>query len=278
LMDINNHGDIVGTCEFDNKVYGYWAKSPLPHDDKVELPDPSNAPVFVPRNLIFITHGWNSNADAWPNELAEKFREELKKRGTLNEWDISVFDWEKVAEKPILLPGGEEPVFGPQGAVEDAIDAGKVWGAVFEKRKYKKVHLIAHSAGSWMIHEISKKINTEECEVRITFLDAFVPNYKKDGTKLLGQFSDTSEHYRDTRHPKRKITWSSYITVGQTGMILESADLEIDVSTYDKRAWSENPEVLLTSMTHAWPYHWYIQSFGTGMGADLSLAMQSVEK
>jgi len=262
LMDINNHGDIVGTCEFDNKVYGYWAKSPLPHDDKVELPDPNNAPTFAPRNLIFITHGWDSNAEVWANELAAKFREELKKRGTLNQWEIIAYNWENTAKG---LEGNY--ITKASNATQEAANIGKFWGEVFAQRKYEKVHLIAHSAGSWMIHQISRKINTEECEVRMTFLDAFVPD-NTDGIKTLGKFADVSEQYFDGRHDEVEIlVLTKYLIIGLAGHPLESATNNIDVSKYDD---AERDAF----EAHAWPYKWYIRSFGTGEGVDLSPALK----
>lgn len=217
------------------------------------------------KNLLFITHGWNSNEDAWAQELASIFREELERRGVLDHLDIVVLDWrdgakgfegdEGIIESNIFrFPGGK-----PSIACEWAKKIGKEYGKLYASKSYVNAHLIAHSAGSWMINEIAREMNNGQCFVQTTFLDAYVPENWEDE---LGKFSDFADHYRDGRFDT---SLKETIWPGLIGPVLSNA-VNFFTSAVDKV--DRDP-----SGAHAWPHVWYRKSllckYGIGMSVSL---------
>lgn len=121
---------------------------------------------FIPgrkRNLVIGTHGWFER-QAWPRDLAV----EIAKRVDANEWVCGWFDWRVDARK-----------VNPRDAAEFARDTAGAMLAeeILEVSKdWEHVHLVGHSAGSWLISESAKKIAREtDASIHLTFLDAYVP-------------------------------------------------------------------------------------------------------
>ncbi len=268
---INQYGQIVGSGIFTHPktrqsvVLGIIA-TPKGHDPttvSIELP---SAPVedSSRRNLLFITHGFNSNADGWVSDLKQHFENDLSKRGELSRWDIIAHDWRE-ASKPV-----ERDALDPLGTiavVEQAKQSGIVLGTAYSKRNYAKVHLIGHSAGSWEINEIARKINTKDCFVLVTFLDAYVP-VNRVGNDDLGQYADFAEQYYDGHF--NLIEAKTHI--GETGCRLDYC--------FNKDLTKTNPNHSLLNLPwktyisdHAWPYQWYLQSTGSGYGLDISVVL-----
>ncbi len=113
--------------------------------------------------LVVGTHGWFERA-AWPRDLAV----EIAKRVDANEWVCGWFDWRVDARK-----------VNPRDAAEFARDTAGAMLAekILEVSKdWEHVHLVGHSAGSWLISEAAKKIAQQtDASIHLTFLDAYVP-------------------------------------------------------------------------------------------------------
>ncbi|MCI5108227.1 MAG: hypothetical protein MRY49_00050 [Candidatus Pacebacteria bacterium] len=225
------------------------------------------------KGLLFITPGWNGDVETWPKDLAEIFKNEFVARKVLENWDIIVFDWEDgakgfegdegIIEANILrFPGGK-----PSVACRWAERLGKEYGKLYARRSYVSAHLIAHSSGSWMINEIAREINSDECFVQTTFLDAYIPKGWEDRADELGDFSDFSEHYRDGRYDGRII---EAFGPGLIGPILKKC-INFDVSPSD----TEKRDPI---NAHYWPYIWYQNNLKGPYGASISISFDKNTK
>jgi hypothetical protein len=128
----------------------YWVKQPnLPHSDNLKI--------------VIATHGWIERRN-WPQDLAMAIRGRVDP----NEWLCGWFDW-----RP------EAMVANPRDAAQYARDkAGPLLARQILKisKNPQHVHLIGHSAGSWVISEAAKIIAKEtQADIHLTFLDAYVP-------------------------------------------------------------------------------------------------------
>lgn len=115
------------------------------------------------RNLVIGTHGWFERK-AWCRDLAV----EIAKRVDANEWVCGWFDWRAEARSinPTAAARYARDAAGPMLA-EKVLDVSK---------DFRHVHLVGHSAGSWLISEAAKRIAARSrASIHLTFLDAYVP-------------------------------------------------------------------------------------------------------
>jgi pimeloyl-ACP methyl ester carboxylesterase len=137
------------------------------------------------KKAVIITHGWmDEGIKDWPGQIANQ----ISSRVDPNEWICAVFDWH----------GG--------AAVINPIDAAKYARDIAGPRLAKTVltsgidlehiHLIGHSAGSWVINSAAQIIAREtNTVIHLTFLDAYVPP-GWDSSKLgKNQSNGWNEHY-----------------------------------------------------------------------------------
>ncbi|MHC4124217.1 MAG: lipase family protein [Planctomycetota bacterium] len=127
-------------------------------------------------NLVIATHGWIERKP-WPREMVIDMRDNTKAKDWLFGW----YDWRKQAIK-----------INPTDAARFGRDtAGPLLGQKIIKlsKDFKHIHLIGHSAGSWVISEAAKVISKEtDATIHLTFLDTYVPpSWKEDE---LADFSD----------------------------------------------------------------------------------------
>jgi hypothetical protein len=122
-----------------------------------------NLPRTYRWKIVIATHGWFER-ELWPKDLALA----IKNKVDANEWLCGWFDWRNEAK-----------VINPRDAAQYARDkAGPLLAEQILKlsEKPQHVHLIAHSAGCWVISEAAKIIAKKtNANIHLTFLDAYVP-------------------------------------------------------------------------------------------------------
>ena len=159
-------------------------------------------------NLVIITHGWHER-EAWPADMALAIHQRVGHRG----WCCGWYDWRRQASR--LLPS--------DAAIVARDDAGPSLGRqiVGLSRQWRHVHLIGHSAGSWLINEAANVVASEtSAVVHLTFLDAYVPRGwdPKSLGRLIGDPCEAcwAEHYF-TRDPlnltENVLTWACNVDV-----------------------------------------------------------------
>ena len=146
-----------------------------------------------------MTHGWNSNVGVWADPLGFAILHQLFANGTSQDWDIVGYDWRN--QTATRLPGE---------AANRGRTIGESLGQDILNAGYARVHLLGHSAGSWLIDGAADVItrnprNTPGSAMKTihaTFLDVYVPD---PATVRIGDNSTFSDHYVDNRevYPSR---------------------------------------------------------------------------
>ncbi|MBN1787298.1 MAG: hypothetical protein JW806_02780 [Sedimentisphaerales bacterium] len=136
--------------------------------------------------IVIITHGWVEKAE---DEISAKIADAINSKTDPNEWVCGYFDWRggSRSASPVSSSMYARDVAGPRLA-----------GAVLKLGKFKHIHLISFSAGSWVIDSAAKMIAKEtDAQIHLTFLDAYVP-IEWDESEL-GNFGKSKscwvEHY-----------------------------------------------------------------------------------
>lgn len=177
----------------------------------------TNGPCLVPAgedavceepNLVIITHGWHER-EAWPAQMALAIGERADRKF----WCCGWYDWRGQASR--LWPSDAAKVardgMGPQLGRQ----------IVGLSRQWRHVHLVGHSAGSWLINEAAGVVAQQtSASVHLTFLDAYVPQGwdEKSLGRLVGDPCETcwAEHYF-TRDPlnltENVLTWACNVDV-----------------------------------------------------------------
>jgi hypothetical protein len=185
---------------------------------------------------VFVTHGWIDKAqNDWPEMMAGAIRQKIDP----NEWVCGFFGWS----------GGSGVMTSIQAARYARDIGGPRLAAAILKLPVSihHIHLIGHSAGSWVIDSAAKRIVNErpETSVHLTFLDAYVPaNWDPNE---LGNVKPTggiwAEHYYT-----RDITY----TVTQNDLIHAH---NVDITAIDP---------LIAE--HEFPYRWYLATITGSYG------------
>jgi hypothetical protein len=143
----------------------------------IEEPNVSSAPnliidpnLKIPSScdkLVIVTHGWiDKAANDWPADTVRAIYSKVDH----SEWICGYLDWR-----------GGAFVINPTDAAEYARDiAGpRLAKTILKLGRFKHIHLIAHSAGSWAINIAAKLIiqKSPATKIHLTFLDAYVPIY-----------------------------------------------------------------------------------------------------
>jgi len=140
-------------------------------------------------NAIFLTHGWNASANAWPVQMGQGICNRLgaavvssnasANDFTLvcsgNNWDVWVIDWRS---------GAATGLFNPVLAFNNAFREGQAASQRIFPLNYRHLHLIAHSAGANLISSIAGHLRlavaaqsgAESPFMHLSFLDAYHPN------------------------------------------------------------------------------------------------------
>jgi hypothetical protein len=204
-------------------------------------------------NLVLITHGWNGpfgNSDhRWIDEMDSKFQTYFETNNMNDTWKAYAYHW---GEYSGGLP------FAEQSKGEAEKIGVKLGEQIVTFTNCKHVHLIAHSAGGWMIHNISQVIKQSrpDISIQITFIDAYTPKGKV-GVNSLGCYSDWSEHYVDDR--------------GEVGISFDEIDVSVSKSTnatlkeaYNIDVTGMDPDFAKLGWdAHGWPHEWYLSTIPT---------------
>jgi len=159
-------------------------------------------------NLVIITHGWYER-EPWPAGMTLAIHLRVDRRA----WCCGWYDWRRQADR--LLPS--------DAAKTARDDAGPLLGRQILglSRQWRHVHLIGHSAGSWLVNEAAGVVASQtSASVHLTFLDAYVPSGWDP--KSLGKLAQDPceacwvEHYF-TRDPlnltENVLTWACNVDV-----------------------------------------------------------------
>ncbi|MBI4848034.1 MAG: thrombospondin type 3 repeat-containing protein, partial [Nitrospirae bacterium] len=209
------------------------------------------------RKLVLITHGWNSSAAAWANDMVKNICERLSQNAVINSdnktswcsignWEVQSYDWEKEASEGVCT---WDYTLGkvclpklPSEAYSSAFNIGKKIAQDLLATRYEYIHFIAHSAGSNVIDTATNFIHEylPSTIIHSTFLDAYDPNGEKS---LYGENADFAEQYVDKRH--LVADW-----IDTTDSDLPNV-FNFDITSLD-------PEYTLNPVKmHSWPYRFY---------------------
>ncbi len=176
---------------------------------------PAGGCVTTSTNAVLITHGWNSNAFDWVEEMAQGWVEEMAQGvcRTLNAtqyfperkadavlpicsgngWDVFTVDWSTMAFDESILP----PI-----TYVKAENVGHQVSTYLRRYNYRYIHLIGHSAGSNVI-ETAASVLAPFSVIHETFLDAYDPQSNMVADRHVsdhyGSSADYADNYVDTR-------------------------------------------------------------------------------
>lgn len=196
-------------------------------------------------NLVIITHGWYER-EPWPAHMALAIHQRVDRRA----WCCGWYDWRGQASR--LLPSDAAKIARDE--------AGPALGRqiVGLSSQWRHVHLIGHSAGSWLVNEAAAVVASQtSADVHVTFLDAYVPKGWDPGS--LGQFANDPCETRWVEH---------YFTRDPIGKLTENplaCARNIDVT-------DANPGF----NSHKFPWHWYQATIVGGYAPDGRFARERV--
>lgn len=190
--------------------------------------------VVIPKTadkIVFVTHGWFDKGQDWPDTMAAAIREKTDP----NAWVCGYFGW-----------AGGSKVITSIAAARYARDIGgpRLAAAILSlSDSLTHVHLIGHSAGSWVIDSAARRIAQQRPNVSIhlTFLDAYVPQgWDPNELGAICSQPNTAapqwaEHY-----------YTRDITYRVTQLDLHNAH-NVDITAIDP--WVAE---------HEFPYRWYL--------------------
>ena len=120
------------------------------------------------KNLVFVTHGWQSvlgnlggpPSQPWMVEMTNDIVQQLAASGQASDWQVEAYYWLQDAWTLV-----------PDQALHNANSIGTQLGQQFAAQDYQFVHLIAHSAGSEMIQTIANilKSSPHPPTIQLTF-------------------------------------------------------------------------------------------------------------
>ncbi len=237
------------------------------------------------RGLIVVTHGARSSAESgtWASDLVDAISQTVDSTN----WDVKVKNWSEFAAAYQINP--TEPEFNPIRSFTSVAVSGAQLGSNLgqeivdgyvidgELHEYDRVHLIGHSAGSWLIQSAATTIQNIDptMQTHLTFLDAFVPlfwdlgdqwtptvNGQRVGT--LGSNVDFAEHY----FLEPSILHTSY-------ELQQAFNVDLSGTT--------NINPLNVVSRHTWPAEWYLGTvtdssfpYYEGWGFDLAPGVTGV--
>lgn len=238
-------------------------------------------PTNVHQKLLLVTHGWNADTDAWPSALVKVLCAKLSvpvQRGALSlsqvgvtdycstpEWKIVALNWKAQAldVSAIDILAVFLPVVGLENLVKKAIPwhalsngghLGEKLGKALASNglKYDFVHMIGHSAGANLLHEMGHQLrlaNPSSPTIHATFLDPFCGYPDRCD---YGYWSDWADSYIDSHEV-------IFLEGRETRMTLCNA-AHFDVTKRYPAAQEGALSDVLSKAHHAWPYKCYVGS------------------
>ncbi len=261
----------VAECANTSNIVKETIDSSLPYE-RYPTPKP---PQPKATKAIFITHGWNSDADAWPNLLASNIctalatldgstvpdvatgkKDDVTLACTEHGWDVWVIDWSSWAHTALPVP----TLAYIRGGV-----VGRILTGPLDLEKYTHVHFIGHSAGSNLIQNIVNRVKAlpDSPDIHMTFLDAFDPAiasrsafeaflrwFQLEYSSTYGANANWVDNYYDSE---------GGLSEGPTRPILSNA-YNIDITKSFVATDVSLPYKIAGVDHHSWPYRFYISS------------------
>jgi hypothetical protein len=135
------------------------------------------------RNLVILFHGWNptkmgnSYTNTYWAELTDKLLQAFE-RPSVEKWALLPYRWEDAAATGFIWEGSP-PSFFFANATQAARNARDEAETLVPKlpKSLRKVHLIAHSAGSWAARDTTERLLRANpyVVIQLTLLDPFIP-------------------------------------------------------------------------------------------------------
>jgi len=125
---------------------------------------PTAHTVLTEPNLVVVTHGWYER-QPWPGWTAQAIAQRVDRRT----WCCAWYDWRPQARRlrPSQAANIARDTTGPQLARQIVRLAPNL----------RHVHLIGHSAGTWLVNAAAQIIAQDtQADIHLTFLDAYVPD------------------------------------------------------------------------------------------------------
>lgn len=234
------------------------------------------------RKLVLVTHGWNSEASAWPNSYVQKI---CQKNGTSSKTNIfnfeedtrtgvavwckkddllvASFNWKQDSHTGFRLPGSA------MSALSNAQGLAAVFSWGFERAGIRPIflHLVGHSAGAGFVEEFGRPFKAYGSVVHSTFLDAFCPD---PFACTYGASSSWAEqYYHDASLQAAGVIAASGVmpivggaAVGVTMLANALTGVTLENAYNFNLTGTEDIDLPWTS--HAYPYRSYLASAGIG--------------
>jgi len=216
------------------------------------------------KNLLLVTHGTNASihdAGSWVVNLASQLASNLDSQS--GGWDVVALDWSQYAGNILdFVNGAAEPD-------RMGYEVGRSMASYLESlgyvsrsqgQGYQNIHVLGHSAGSWVVSGLSDKLKEDGASsaIDVSMFDAdsntshFLPTLPYGP---LGASADYGEQFVDHRP----------LTIVPLGLDPTNATLagatNLDVTLLDSASYFSvnywNP-----IHRHAWPYIWYTTTVG----------------
>ncbi len=136
------------------------------------------------RKIVILVHGWNPPPDSMSDAYEESdqwfyLKNILKLNLSGSEWKLVAYHWENDANTGLISWDEVSAVQNAATAADRAVSHGQYLGAIIATitPNIRQVHIIAHSAGSWVAKEAAACIVTQNpfVTVQVTLLDPFIP-------------------------------------------------------------------------------------------------------
>ncbi len=256
IKDTSGQPIAAASNEFFGLLYGAVGLDGIGSLDVVTLPVPQRVGAngmtsslnSVPNNntagLILLTHGWLSNTSAWANQMAQS----ISHSTLVGNWDVATMDWSDFSGASLATT-----------AAVNGNDVGESLANWMREKgiTYNQMHLIGHSAGSWLINGLANGVKEHNTTVSIqeTYLDAYNPSglafQGYASPPRLGQTANYAEQYFDGGNAILHPNFSGLDTILPTAVNFDVQKLK---STF----------YYLTDIPivgpHQWPYKWYQQT------------------
>ncbi len=173
----DDNGDISGSA------YVFLVLGEPGEDDPPQQPTNEFGLLPDKRFLVFVTHGWQvlEEDDCLffpPSEITHEYLEmylvpeinkDIGNDAALdpNEWQVIAHDWTDRAATGCSIGAANQ-------ALNHAMEIGQDLAEVVSAMNYEYVHFIAHSAGTGMIAEAVRNIDSPGTQIMCTFLDPFL--------------------------------------------------------------------------------------------------------
>ena len=199
-------------------------------------------------NLLLLVHGccnsgqsedWYVTSDGGRPWLyiAEGVAHQLHNVSRNRQWDVVLYDWHQHSGGI----GDWDEAYGSASAIGASLQP------VLASQGYQEVHLLGHSAGSWLISNASRNLPSPT-QVHLTYLDAFVPIYQNQGNLGGADWAEQFVYMDNWSFCCTNKTLDNAFNIDVTSTISEDNFLDI-------------------SDGHSWPVIYYMLSIGCNSSA-----------